>query len=79
MNGVVDTARKLDLRGEVCPYTFVKTILTLEKMDSGQVLEVVVDYAPAADNVPLSVTNRGHSVLEVQQTTPEDWMIRVRK
>ena len=35
--------QELDLKGEVCPYTFVKTKLALEMMESGQVLLVIVD------------------------------------
>ncbi|MCX9015083.1 MAG: sulfurtransferase TusA family protein, partial [Candidatus Methanoperedens sp.] len=27
---------ELDLKGEVCPYTFVKTKLKLEELDSGE-------------------------------------------
>ena len=35
--------QELDLRGEVCPYTFVKTKLALEMMHPGEVLKVAVD------------------------------------
>lgn len=72
-------ARRIDLRGEVCPYTFVKTTLALEEMEPGQVVEVRVDHAPAAENVPRSVTNRGHEVLAVRQGTDDNWTIIVRK
>jgi tRNA 2-thiouridine synthesizing protein A len=76
---VMEATHKLDLRGEVCPYTFVKTKLALEEMAPGEVLQVTVDYAPAVENVPRSVRNRGHQVLEVQQMTDSDWTITVRK
>lgn len=33
----------LDLKGEVCPYTFVKSKLMLEEMNLGEVLEAIVD------------------------------------
>jgi TusA-related sulfurtransferase len=79
MKETVETSRELDLRGEVCPYTFVKTTLALEEMEPGQVLEVTVDHAPAVENVPRSVSNRGHEVLDVQQVTDSNWLIRVRK
>ena len=46
--------KELNIKGEVCPYTFVKTKLTLEKMDPGQILRVVVDHLPATLN-PLDV------------------------
>lgn len=76
---LVTVDRQLDLRGEVCPYTFVKTILALETMESGDVLEVTVDHPPAVENVPRSLTNRGHEVLAVTQQTGSEWLIRVRK
>ena len=44
--------QELDLKGEVCPYTFVKTKLALEMMEPGQVLQVIVDHLPAVENVP---------------------------
>jgi len=76
---VIEATRKLDLRGEVCPYTFVKTTLALEEMAPGEVLEVTVDHPPAVENVPRSVENRGHEVLRVQQSKGTDWTIIVRK
>jgi tRNA 2-thiouridine synthesizing protein A len=76
---VMEATHKLDLRGEVCPYTFVKTKLALEEMKPGEILEVTVDHAPAVENVPRSVENRGHEVLQVQQNRDSDWKIMVRK
>ncbi len=78
-NDVIEATRKLDLRGEVCPYTFVKTQLALEEMAPGELLEVKVDHAPAVENVPRSVENRGHEVLKVVQSKDRDWTIMVRK
>ncbi len=69
----------LDLKGEVCPYTFVKSKLALEEMESGQVLRVVVDHLPAVNNVPRSLKNEGHDVLEVVQVNATDWAITVKK
>lgn len=71
--------QKIDLRGEVCPYTYVKTKLALEMMHSGEVLQVTVDHLPAVENVPRSVTGEGHQVLEVHQANTTDWVIVVRK
>jgi tRNA 2-thiouridine synthesizing protein A len=71
--------QELNLKGEVCPYTFVKTKLALEMMETGQVLQVIVDHLPAVENVPRSVTNEGHKVLNVGQLNDTDWEIVVRK
>jgi tRNA 2-thiouridine synthesizing protein A len=48
----------LDLTGRICPMTFVYTKIALEKMDSGQILQVILDYPPAFTNVPESVTRQ---------------------
>jgi tRNA 2-thiouridine synthesizing protein A len=71
--------RELDIRGEVCPYTFVKTKLALEEMMPGQVLRVLVDYEPATRNVPRSVTLQGDEVLGVEPCGASEWAIMVRK
>lgn len=69
----------LDLRGEVCPYTFVKSKLLIEEMGVGQLLEVIVDFPPAVKNVPRSMEMEGQEVIEVQQMGPKLWKIILRK
>jgi tRNA 2-thiouridine synthesizing protein A len=71
--------RELDIRGEVCPYTFVKTKLALEQMQLGQVLRVLVDYEPATKNVPRSVKLQGDEVLNIELCGASEWSITVRK
>lgn len=70
---------ELSLRGEVCPYTFVKSKLALEEMEPGQVLRVIVDNAESAENVPRSLRNEGHMVLEVTGLGAAEWAIVVQK
>ena len=70
---------ELNLRGEVCPYTFVKTKLALERLGPGQVLRVVVDNDQSAADVPRSVAAEGHTVLEVAQEDGAAWAILIRK
>lgn len=69
----------LDIRGEVCPYTYVKTRLALEEMQAGQVLRVLVDYEPATRSVPRSVRLYGDRVLGVEALSVGEWEILVRK
>jgi tRNA 2-thiouridine synthesizing protein A len=57
----------LDLTGEVCPYTFVRAKLRLEELDMGTELHIVVDHAPAADNVPRALTDEGQEVVAVRR------------
>jgi TusA-related sulfurtransferase len=71
--------KDLNLRGEICPYTFVKSKLALEVMQPGQVLRVIVDNDESASNVPRSMQNEGHNVLGVERLSGSDWQIVVRK
>ncbi len=71
--------KAIDLKGEVCPYTFVKTKLALEEMGLDQVLEVVVDHEPAVENVPRSLKNEGQKILAVDKINDKDWKILVKK
>ncbi|WP_457622790.1 sulfurtransferase TusA family protein [Persephonella sp.] len=71
--------RELDLRGEVCPFTFVKSKLIIEQMEPGQVLKVILDYKPSVENVPKSMREEGQEVLEVNQLDKNLWEVIVRK
>lgn len=71
--------RKLDLRGEVCPYPVIYTLKELSRMKRGEVLEVITDHLPATENVPAAVRKRGHEVLEVSKISVGTFRILVRK
>ncbi len=72
-------AIELDLKGEVCPYTFVKTKLKLEELESGEELAVTFDHAPAVENVPRSLKNEGHKILGIEQQGDHLWRVRIHK
>ncbi|NPA17510.1 MAG: sulfurtransferase TusA family protein [Aquificae bacterium] len=71
--------RELDLKGEVCPFTFVKSKLIIEQMEPGQVLRVILDYKPSVENVPKSMREEGQEVLQVNQIGDNLWEVIVRK
>ncbi len=62
-----DDPAALDLRGEVCPYTFVRTRLALEALPLGARLRVRVDHEPARRNVPRSAIEWGQEVAAVTE------------
>jgi tRNA 2-thiouridine synthesizing protein A len=70
---------EFDLKGEVCPYTFVKSKLALEMLQSSQILQVTVDNDESATNVPRSMTNEGHTILGVERVNAKDWLLTIRK
>jgi tRNA 2-thiouridine synthesizing protein A len=70
---------ELDLRGEVCPYTFLKARLALESLPEGVVLRVVVDNETSARDVPRSLAGAGHAVMDVVSTGDGGWAILTRR
>jgi TusA-related sulfurtransferase len=71
--------RELDLRGEICPYTFVRTRLALEALPLGASLRVLVDHEPAARNVPRSAREWGQEVGMITATDDGVWAIDLIK
>ncbi len=74
-----DGAEELDLRGEVCPYTFLKARLALETLPAGAVLRVLVDNAASARDVPRSLAAAGHAVLACEPAGDRMWAILTRR
>lgn len=68
-------ASELDIRGEVCPFTFVRTKLALEALPIGAALRVVTDHEPASRNIPRSAAEWGQEVLAVSQVSDGIWAI----
>lgn len=53
----------LDITLDVCPMTFVKTRLQIEKMKQGELLEIRLKGPEPLKNVPDSLTELGHLIL----------------
>ena len=49
----------VDICGEVCPFTFVRTKLALEAVPIGETVRVVTDHEPASRNIPRSAKEWG--------------------
>lgn len=76
----------LDITGAVCPMTFVKTKLLIERMHVGQIAEVRLRGSEPLDNVPRSVEHHGHTVLSLEPEEMESGaesdgvhLLRIRK
>lgn len=70
---------ELDLCGEICPYTFVRTRLRLEELPLGSRLTVLVDHEPATRNIPRSALEWGQEVAGVTARSPGTWAIELIK
>ncbi len=55
----------LDISGEVCPLTFVRTKLLIERMAPGQTADIMLKGNEPLSNVPRAVAQQGHDVVEL--------------
>lgn len=71
--------QRLDLRGVLCPVNFVQTKLTLEEMEVGQVLEVILDDGNPMRNVPRSIKEEGHRIVLVEKLPDAAYRLHIVK
>ena len=57
--------KALDITKEHCPMTFVKTKIELAKLQTGDILEVLLSEGEPLDNVPRNAVDQGYEVLSV--------------
>lgn len=69
---------KKDFRGVMCPMNFVKTKIALTPMQSGQILEILLDDGAPIENVPGSVKNEGHTILSTEKVE-NYWKVIIKK
>ena len=67
----------LNLTGVPCPINFVRTKLKLDAMQSGEILEVLLDDGEPITSVSLSITEEGHTILEKTQTENQVWLLKI--
>ncbi len=60
----LEADQTLDITREVCPMTFVRTRLALDRMKSGQILRVLLRGDEPRENVPRTAAEQGHQVLD---------------
>ncbi|HOV80230.1 MAG TPA: sulfurtransferase TusA family protein [Bacillota bacterium] len=61
--GGVKIDETLDITDVTCPVTFAKTLLKLEDMKTGEILEVILNDGEPFQNIPASVEREGHKVI----------------
>jgi len=75
-------SKQIDIRGKVCPLTFVYTKLALEELNKDTILEVLLDFLPALKNIPESCKRQSIAELlevkEIHSDKPE-WLMILKK
>ncbi|MFP7756292.1 sulfurtransferase TusA family protein [Thermodesulfobacteriota bacterium B35] len=70
---------KKNCRGVGCPMNLVHAKVGLAALEPGQVLEIILDHGPPVNNVPASVEQEGHTVLDRRRLDDGSWSVLVRK
>ena len=70
---------QLDITGEVCPMTFVRTKLLLERMAPGEVASILLRGDEPLENVPRAVRDHGHDVLALQPVGEDLYELLLRR
>jgi len=71
--------KTIDLLGEICPMTYVKTKLSIEKIKSKERLKFIYDSEEAKINVPKSIKEVGHKVIEIKHIKKKQFYIIIEK
>lgn len=69
----------LDITHEVCPMTFVRTRLALDRMAPGQILLVRLRGEEPLRNVPRTAAEQGHTVLSLETDAAGIASLRLRR
>lgn len=69
----------VDLLGEVCPMTFVKTKLAVEKINDGEKIKIIYNSKEAKTNVPKSLNELNHKVLKISNINKNSFYIIIEK
>lgn len=69
----------LDVTADVCPITWVKTKLALERLADGQVLQVRLNEGQPMTDVPRSAKGDGHRVVAVRDRHDGTFAVSIQK
>lgn len=79
MNSILTADRDIDITRDVCPMTFVKTRIALDRLSPGQTLLVRLRGEEPTRNVPRTATEQGHIVLEQRAEPDGTTLLLIRK
>ena len=66
-------------KGVGCPMNLVYTKVELAKLQSGEVLELILDDGAPINNVPGSVEREGHTIVGKNQLGDGTWQLLIKK
>ncbi len=69
----------IDLRGVSCPTNFVKAKLSLEDLEEGERVEILLDDGEPVKNVPRSLKAEGHRLLGLTRAGEGHYVLSMEK
>jgi len=69
----------VDITDVVCPVTFVKAKVALEELDEGDILSIRLNDGEPVSNVPRSLKEEGHKVLQLSENGDGTYTLIVQK
>ncbi|MEW5768488.1 MAG: sulfurtransferase TusA family protein [bacterium] len=69
----------VDITGKICPYTVMEARDALKTMESGQILEVVTDYKPAATESIPNFCKKKNYPIEVIDNSDGTFRLLIKK
>jgi tRNA 2-thiouridine synthesizing protein A len=79
MDSVLTADREIDITRDVCPMTFVRTRIALDRLASGQTLLVRLRGEEPLRNVPRTAIEQGHTVLEQREEANGTTLLLLQK
>jgi tRNA 2-thiouridine synthesizing protein A len=79
MDSIPPADRAIDITHDVCPMTFVKTRIALDRLAPGQTLLVRLRGEEPLRNVPRTAIEQGHAVLEQREESDGSTLLLLRK
>ena len=74
-----NSTKTINLLGEICPMTYVRTKLAIEKIKNKERLKFIYDSEEAKTNVPKSIKEVGHKVIEIKHIKKNNFYIIIEK
>ncbi len=69
----------LNLSGEVCPVPLVKTRRAMDKMERGDILEVIITSEDSKVNIIMAAKELGMKIAKIGKDKDGKWHILIRK
>jgi TusA-related sulfurtransferase len=70
---------RLDLRGVKCPLNWAHAKVRLERMASGDTLELTLDDARGVRDIPRAAEAEGYAIVEARAAASGVWVLRIEK